>query len=69
MKLQFKCKRCGEILGYYEGKDFFIVSENGAWYSLIQPKVTVLCSGCWNQTKSKSHDSAVTYKKRKQKNE
>jgi len=54
MTLQFKCKRCGEILGYYEGKDFYIVSENGAQYSLTQPKVKVLCSGCWNQTKSKS---------------
>jgi len=58
MKLIFQCVRCKEVLGVYEGKDFWVVSErvrsgqwqkSDAWFSNYILKI--LCCGCWNETK------------------
>ena len=62
MKLQFRCSRCGEVLGEYNGKDFYIVVNNKPRdFSRFTAKL--LCVGCWNQTKSSVVRSTLRIKK------
>ena len=53
LKLVFRCVRCKEILGVYEGKDFWLTSKN-KWFSDDKVTVLCLCCGCYNQTKAEA---------------
>ena len=51
MKLQFKCVDCGEVLGFYEGEEFYL-SHSSVGY--VAGEVKVVCKDCYKKKEGKT---------------